>query len=70
MDASLIARLKELEDENQRLKKMYAEERLKAEIVKEAHEKSGKAISATQDGAPNSATSRHPYWLGLSRLWD
>ncbi|WP_323001696.1 IS3 family transposase [Denitromonas sp.] len=36
MDASLMARLKELEDENRRLKKMYAEERLKAEIVKEA----------------------------------
>ena len=33
MDASLTARLKELEDENRRLKKMYAEERLKAEIV-------------------------------------
>ena len=33
MDASLMARMKELEDENRRLKKMYAEERLKAEIV-------------------------------------
>jgi len=39
MDASLMARLKELEAENRRLKKMYAEERLKAEIVKEALEK-------------------------------
>ncbi len=36
MDASLLARLKEPEDENRRLKKMYAEERLKAEIVQEA----------------------------------
>lgn len=36
MDASLMSRLKELEDENRRLKKMYAEERLKAEIVQEA----------------------------------
>jgi putative transposase len=36
MDASLMARLKELEAENRQLKKMYAEERLKAEIVKEA----------------------------------
>ena len=35
MDASLMKRLKELEDENRRLKKMYAEERLKAEIVQE-----------------------------------
>ena len=36
MDASLMARMKELEDENRRLKKMYAEERLKAEVVAEA----------------------------------
>lgn len=39
MDASMIARLKELEEENRRLKKMYAEERLKAEIVQEALQK-------------------------------
>ena len=39
MDASLIARLKELEAENAKLKKMYAEERLKAEIVQEAMSK-------------------------------
>src|SRR5690554_3286907 len=34
MDASMMARLKELEEENRRLKKMYAEERLKADILK------------------------------------
>ena len=37
-DASLMRRLKEQEDENKRLKKMYAEERLKAEIRQEALE--------------------------------
>ena len=36
MDASLMKRMKELEDENRRLKKMYAEERLKLEIAKYA----------------------------------
>ena len=36
MDASLMARLKDLEEENRRLKKMYAEERLKAEVIQEA----------------------------------
>lgn len=36
MDTSLMARLKELEEENRRLKKMYAEERLKAEIANDA----------------------------------
>lgn len=39
MDASLIKRLKELEEENRRLKKMYAEEKLKAEIAREVIEK-------------------------------
>ena len=39
MDASLMARMKELEEENRRLKKMYAVERLKAEIVQEAMQK-------------------------------
>ena len=32
MDASLMKHMKELEPENARLKKMYAEERIKAEI--------------------------------------
>ncbi len=36
MDASLMTRMKELEEENRRLKKMYAEERLKAEVISEA----------------------------------
>ena len=36
MDASLMARMLELEAENARLKKMYAEERLKVEIIQEA----------------------------------
>jgi len=39
MDASLMKRMKELESENARLKKMYAEEKLKAEIAREAIEK-------------------------------
>ncbi len=36
---ALMTRMKELETENARLKKMYAEERLKAEVVREALEK-------------------------------
>ncbi len=35
MDTSMMARMKELEDENHRLKKMYLEEKLKAEIANE-----------------------------------
>lgn len=36
MDVPMMARLKELEDENRRLKKMYAEVQLRADIVQEA----------------------------------
>jgi putative transposase len=36
MDTSMMARMKELKVENARLKKMYAEERLKSEILNEA----------------------------------
>jgi putative transposase len=36
MDASLISRMKELEEENRRLRKMYIEEKIKAEVVAEA----------------------------------
>ncbi len=44
MDVSMMKRMKELEEENRRLKKMYAEEHLKAEIIQEAMAaKSGKA---------------------------
>ena len=39
MDASLMKRMKELEAENALLKKMYAEEKLKAEIVQDALKK-------------------------------
>lgn len=36
MDASLMARMKELEKENRMLKRMYADEKIEAEIVAEA----------------------------------
>ena len=36
MDTSMMAKMKELEAENARLRKMYIEEKLKAEILNEA----------------------------------
>lgn len=36
MDTSMMSRMKELEAENARLRKMYVEEKLKAEVVAEA----------------------------------
>jgi putative transposase len=39
MDASLMSRVKELEAENARLKKMYAEVQLQADVLKEVLQK-------------------------------
>lgn len=47
MDASMMSRMKELEEENLRLREMYMNENLKAEVVAEAIAKNGEAISLT-----------------------
>ena len=62
MDVSMIARVKELEDENRRLKKMYVDEKLKAEIVSEALAKNGEAISAASD-SQRSVNGSRKRWL-------
>ena len=36
MDAEMMSQLKELQDENRRLKKMYADAQLSADLLKEA----------------------------------
>lgn len=45
MDASMISQMKDLEDENRRLKKMYAEMSMQAELLKEALGRNCAAIS-------------------------
>ncbi len=66
MDASMMASLKELEDENRRLKKMYAEERLKAEIIHwRSWQKSSKAIMPKADGAGCGQKSKRQYTFCL-----
>ncbi len=57
MDASMMMRMEELEDENRRLKKMYAEEKLKVEIMSEAIQKNGEAISPMRDGINGSPSA-------------
>ena len=39
MEVSMVAHMKELEDENRRLKKMYADAQLSADLLKEAMSK-------------------------------
>jgi putative transposase len=51
MEATMVSRMKELEEENRRLKKMYAEAQMSADILKEAlSKKNGEAISASRGG--------------------
>ena len=45
MDASLMTRMKELEEENRRLKKLLAETMLENEVTKEALRKNGDRAS-------------------------
>jgi len=61
----MVSQLKELQDENRRLKKMYADSQLSAELLKEALAKNGEAISATRDGPTGGgrATNQHPSCL-------
>ena len=58
MDASMMKRMKELETENARLKKMYAESKMDAEILKEAL--SGKYVSFVRFNSSSISFSRFP----------
>jgi len=69
MDASMMARLKELEAENAKLKKMYAEERLKLRSSLRRCKKSGEAISPTRDGQTVSVRTWHQYSIGMPGIW-
>jgi putative transposase len=68
MYVSLMKQMKELENENRRLKRMYAEERIKAEIRKEALEGKLKGISATRDGERRGKSVRLNVRLACERL--
>lgn len=61
MDASLMSQLKELQGENRRLRKMYAESQMTAEVLHEA-KKNGEAISTPGDGQVGSGEqgAEHP----------
>ena len=69
MNASMASWLKELEEENRYLKKMYAEERLKSELRKEALEKSGSVLTAARVGKTNCYAKKDQYSFNLRYLW-
>ena len=50
MDASLISEMKDMAEENRRLKRMYAEMSMQNDLLRKLLEKSAKAISKARDG--------------------
>ena len=70
MDASMISQIKELEDENRRLKLMYADLSMQAYLLKESlGKKDSMAISTPGDGRDSSGASRCQHRIGLPGLW-
>jgi len=83
MDASLMARMKELDEENKRLKKMYAEKRMLNDLLKEALGKKwcgrplpGRALpcnvrrgTKARDGRMGGALSIRQHRSGLPRVF-
>jgi|GEM_PF-157867 len=68
MEVSMVARMKELEEKNRRLKKMYAEAQLSTDLLKEALAKNGEAISATGDGPISGRRRAHEHPTRLPDL--
>ena len=56
MDASLTAEMKDLAEQNRRLKKMYAVISLRNDLLKKASVKSAEAVSKVRDGYDGSRT--------------
>ncbi len=85
MDASMMARMKELEAENKRLKKMYADLSLQNDLIKEAMAKKSvwsrsendpvnhfpaTAVFAKRDGPMGCGKPRGQHPSGLRGLYD
>lgn len=68
MDASMISKMKALEDENRRLKKMYAEMSMQTELLKEALGKNDAVISTPRDGQESRGATRGQHCTGLPYL--
>jgi len=82
MDASMISKMKAMEDENRRLKRMYADLSMQADLLKKAL---GKKVdrpsiarqanasicrgSASRDGRQGSEASRGEYSVGVPSVW-
>jgi hypothetical protein len=65
MDASLLGRVTELQEENRRLKKLYVQAELKADIIAEALAKNSEALSPTRGGQTGGRGARADHPAGL-----
>ena len=69
MDASMMSQMKALEDENRRLKRMFADLSMQADLLKEALGKSDTASSAPRTGREGGGDEGRQYRAGLPGLW-
>jgi putative transposase len=69
MDASLMARLKELEDENRRLKKCMLRSASRPKSSPRPWQKSGDAICPSGDGDQSRCSLHHLHPSGLPGVW-
>ena len=65
----MIAKTKAIEEENRRLKKMFAELSMQNELLKEALRKSNRAISTLRDGRDGGDATSGQHCSGLPCLW-
>ena len=69
MDASMIIQMRSIEDENRRLKKMFAELSMQNELLKEALGKNRPDLSTPRDGRECDGATRDQPCTGLPDLW-
>ena len=69
MDASMVSQMKAMEDENRRLKKMFAELSMQNELLKEALGKNSPAISTPGDGRGGCGAARGQHCAGVPDVW-
>lgn len=69
MDASMISQMKSIEEENRRLKRMYADVSMQNDLLKEVLGKSEAANSTPRVGQIGCGASTGEHRLGVPRLW-
>ncbi len=70
MDASMISEMKDVAEENRRLKRMYAEMSMQNDLLKEALGKSAEAFSKARDGHEGSRAGWCQYRVGVPCVRD